>query len=175
VSEGEVLIEIDRTVSTAERNRVGHELLRARLDAARLTALRAALEGVPVLQGFVPPAGASPYEIARTRAALLAQAEQQAAKLAALDQQIAQKRAEASAVAAMIVKLESGLPMVEETAEVRRKAVQIQYGNRIAHLEAQLRLSDQRNELVVQQRRAVEAVAALEAQRRRAPNMPAAS
>jgi len=171
VSEGEVLIEIDRTVSTAERNRVGHELLRARLDAARLTALRAALEGVPVLQGFVPPAGA----IARTRAALLAQAEQQAAKLAALDQQIAQKRAEASAVAAMIVKLESGLPMVEETAEVRRKAVQIQYGNRIAHLEAQLRLSDQRNELVVQQRRAVEAVAALEAQRRRAPNMPAAS
>jgi hemolysin D len=102
---------------------------------------------------------------------MLAQAEQQIAKVASLDQQIAQKRAEASGVAAMIVKLEAGLPIVEETAEVRRKAMNIQYGNRIAHLEAQLRLSDQRNELAVQQRRAAEVTAAreaLEAQREQA-------
>ena len=68
----------------------------------------------------------------------------------------------------MIVKVQTGLPLVEETAEVRRKAMQIQYGNLVAHLEAQLRLSDQRNELIVQQRRTIEITAArqaLEAQR----------
>ena len=44
VHEGQVLVELDRTVSTAERNRVRHDLLRARLDVARLVALRAGLD-----------------------------------------------------------------------------------------------------------------------------------
>jgi hemolysin D len=171
VGERQLLIELDRTVSTAERNRVGHELLRARLDVARLVALRGGLDADLRPQDFTPPAGAPPYEVTRTRAAMLAQAEQQIAKIASLEQQIAQKRAEAAQVAAMIVKLEAGLPLVEETADVRRKAMNIQYGNRIAHLEAQLKLSDQRNELIVQQRRTVEVTAAreaLEAQREQA-------
>jgi len=43
---------------------------------------------------------------------------------------------------------------------VRRKAMSFEYGNRIAHLEAQLRLNDQRQELNVQRRRAAELVAA---------------
>jgi hemolysin D len=167
VHEGDVLIELDRTVSTAERNRVGHELLRMRLDVARLTALRAGLDTASAI-GFAAPADAPAYEVARTRAAMVAQAEQQAAKLAALDQQIAQKIAEGNEIAAVIDKLEAGLPMIEETAEVREKVMRLQYGNKIAHLEAQLKLSEQRHELIVQQRRAIEsaaAKAALEAQR----------
>ena len=79
VREGDVLIELDRTVSTAERNRIGHELLRARLNVARLTALRAGLATAAAI-GFVPPAGAPAYEVARTHAAMTAQAEQHAAK-----------------------------------------------------------------------------------------------
>jgi hemolysin D len=167
VREGDVLIELDRTVSTAERNRVGHELLRARLDAARLVALRAGLETATAV-GFVAPAGAPAYEVARTRAAMLAQAEQQAAKIVALDQQIAQKTAEADEIAAVIDKLKAGLPIIEETAVIREKVMKMEYGNRIAHLDAQLKLTEQRHELIVQQRRAVEtpaARAALEAQR----------
>jgi hemolysin D len=165
VREGDILIELDRTVSTSERNRVGHELLRTRLDAARLVALRAGGDGAA---GFIAPAGAPAYEVARTRAAMLAQAEQQAAKIRSLDQQIAQKIAEASGTAAVIDKLNAGLPIIEETADVREKVMRMQYGNRIAHLEAQLKLTEQRHELIVQQRRAVEvsaATAALEAQR----------
>lgn len=168
VAEGDVLVELDRTVSTAERNRVGHELLRARLDVVRLTALRAGLDADIMPVGFAQPAGAPAYEVQRTRMAMLAQAEQQRAKIAALDQQVAQKHAEADQNAASIAKVQAGLPLVEETAEVRRKAMLIQYGNLVAHLEAQLRLSDQRNELIVQQRRAIEITAArqaLEAQR----------
>jgi hemolysin D len=170
VRTGDVLVEFDRVVSTAERNRIGYELSHARLDIARLSALRAGLDGVTAI-GFAPPADAPPYEVARTRAMMLAQAEQQAAKIMSLDQQIAQKIAEADGVVAVIDKLQAALPLLEETAEVRHKAMLMEYGNRIADLDARLKLTEQQHELIVQKRRAVEAAAAraaLEAQREQA-------
>ena len=168
VKEGQVLIEFDQTSSTAERNRIRLDLMKVRLDIARLTALRTSLEMGSGLASFVAPMGAPPGEIARTQAAMTAQWEQQAAKLVGLDRQIEQKRAEAEQINAMIDKLKAGLPILEETAVVREKAMGIGYGNRITHLEAQLRLTDQRNEVIVQERRAIESLAArqaLEAQR----------
>jgi hemolysin D len=136
----------------------------ARLDAARLTALRAGLDaGIIAPIGFEPPADAPAYVVTRTRAAMQAQAEQQAAKIAALDQQIAQKVAEAEENAAVIAKLEAGLPILEESADLREKVMRMQYGNRVAHLEAQLKLTEQRHELLVQRRRAVESSAARQA------------
>src|SRR5262249_26729192 len=127
VAAGQVLIELDRVVSTAERNRVAFELLGARLDGARLTALRAGLDAPGFAPaGFAPPANAPAHEVARTRAAMLAQAEQQAAKVAALDGQIAQKVAEADENAAVIAKLEAGLPLIEQSAEVREKVMKMQ-------------------------------------------------
>lgn len=171
VREGQVLVELDRTVAAAERNRVRHDLLRAQLDAARLVALRASLEGGIVPADFTPPKEAPIYEVERTRATMLAQANQQVAKIAALDQQIEQKNAEAEAIAAVIVKLTDGLPLVREMAEVREKAMKIEFGNRIAHLDAQLKLNEQRHELIIQHRRTVEIAAArqaLEAQREQA-------
>jgi hemolysin D len=163
VHEGQVLIELDPTVSISERNRVRHDLLRNRLDTARLVALRAALDAGTSNFDFVPPADAPPYEIARTRAGMLAQAEQQTAKLAALDQQIAQKAAEAEEVAAVIAKLKDSLPLIEETAVIREKVMKMEFGNRLAHLDAQLKLSETRHELIVQERRAVESAAARQA------------
>jgi hemolysin D len=168
---GQVLVEFDRTVTTAERNRVANDLLHMRLDGARLQALRAGLDGDLLPVGFSPPAGAPDYQVTRTRAVMTSQAGQQRAKIGALDQQIAQKQAEAESLAATIEKLESGLPLIEEAADVRRKAMKLEYGNRIAHLEAQLKLTEQRAELNVQRRRVVEITAArtaLERQREQA-------
>ena len=71
--QGDILVEFDRTVSAAERNRVGYELLRRRLDAARLVASRCGLDSSTAV-GFAPPAGAPDDEVARTRVAMLAQA-----------------------------------------------------------------------------------------------------
>ena len=65
---------------------------------------------------FVPPPDAPPYEVQRTRAAMQAQAEQQAGKVHALNQQIAQKVAEADRDRATIDKLEAGLPFIDEMA-----------------------------------------------------------
>jgi len=172
VTAGQILVELDHTVSAAERAHVMEDLTTARLDVARLTALRAGLDAggiAPV--GFAPPADAPAHAVTRTRAEMQAQADQQAAKIAALDHQIAQKVAEANETAATIAKLQDGLPWLEKTADVREKAMNLAYGNVIAHLDAQLKLSEQRHELIVQQRKAVEIDAAreaLEAQRAQA-------
>jgi hemolysin D len=89
-----------------------------------------------------------------------AQASEQLAKLASLHQQVEQKLAEAQSVTAAIGKIDASLPLVEETATVRRKAMEIQYGNRIAYLEAQTRLVEQQNERILQQRKLAEIDAA---------------
>jgi hemolysin D len=160
VSEGQVLIEMDHIATTADRDRARYDMIHARLDAARLTALRAGFEHGYVPVDFAPPPQADAYEVLRTRATMMAQAEQQTAKIAALEQQIAQKVAEGDSTQAAIDKLDAGLPFLVETAEVRQKAMNIEFGNRIAHLDAQLKLSEQRHELIVQKRRLVETAAA---------------
>lgn len=159
VTAGQVVIRLDQTIANAERNHVGHDLMASKLDAARLSALKLAFEtGAPAV--FVPPGGASTVQIARARAEMEAQAAAQEGKVAAIDQQIAQKVAEAHSIAANIVKLEASLPMITEQADIRKKAVAIEFGNRISHLDAQIKLADQNNELIVQKQRAQEITAA---------------
>jgi hemolysin D len=170
VSKDQVLVEMDRVTTTAERNRVGYELLNSQLDAARLRALADGLDA-GVVADFNPPSGAPAYQIARTRAAMQAQANQQAAKVSALDQQILQKSAEMEETAIIVAKLTASLPLVEETAGIREKAMRMEYGNRIAHLEAQLKLLEVGHELTAQGRKAAEVAAAkqsLEYQREQA-------
>lgn len=156
VSSGQLLIRLDRTVTTAERKRVGRDLLDAKLDVARLSALRAGIKSGGPLTGFAPPDDAPPEQVAKARAATIAQAAAQEGKVAALDQQIAQKIAEADESAATIDKLEASLPLVQQEAEIRRKAMEIQYGNQIAYIEAQARFLDQTHEIVVQRRHGAE-------------------
>jgi len=164
VTEGQVLVELDRTASVADRNHIFYDLMRARLDVARLVALRAGLDaGAPNPLGFVPPGDAPPREVERTRAAMLAQAEQQTAKIAAFDQQIAQKAAEAEQIATAIAKIEAALPLVVETAQIREKVMRMEFGNRLAYLDAQLKLTDLRHDLKVQQHHAVDVAAARQA------------
>jgi hemolysin D len=156
VTAGQVLIELDRTVTQAERKRVAQDLILTRLDVTRLSTLRENFEALSSLHDLAAPPGASDLDISRTKAAMLAQASEQLAKLASLDQQIAQKRAEAQSVTASIAKIDASLPLVEEAASIRRKAMNIEFGNHIAYLDAQTRLVEQQNERLVQQRKLVE-------------------
>jgi hemolysin D len=66
-------------------------------------------------------------------------------------------------ITATIAKIDASLPLVEQGATIRRKAMEIQYGNHIAFLEAQTKLVEQQNERIVQQRRIVEVEAARQA------------
>lgn len=160
VSAGQVLIELDRTVTQAERKRAAQDLISSELDVARLGTLRDHFASLSESFDIVPPKGASETEVARARLTMHAQAAEQLAKLASVNRQIDQKLAEAQSVSATIAKIDASLPLVEESAEVRRKAMEIQYGNRIAYLDAQTRLVDQQSERLVQQRKLSEIEAA---------------
>jgi len=160
VTAGDVLVELDRTVTQAERKRVGQDLIASLLDVARLSALRRSFNDLAAPLDIEEPAGASEVEIARTRSATLAQAAEQQAKLASVLQQIDQKRAEVQSVTAAIAKIDATLPLLDETLTIRKKAMDIQYGNRIAWIDAQTRLLDQQNERTVQERKLVEIEAA---------------
>jgi hemolysin D len=162
VTSGQVLIELDRTVTQAERKHVAQDLVASQLDVARLMALRDGLSGT-IPADLAPPAGAIETDIARARSSMKAQALEQLAKIASITRQIEQKAAESQSITATIAKIDASLPLVEESATIRRKAMEIQYGNHIAYLEAQTKLVEQRNERLVQQRKLVEVEAARQA------------
>jgi hemolysin D len=163
VTAGQVLIELDRTVTEAERKHVAEDLMASRLDVARLKALRDGFDAATIPLDPAIPNGASEADAARTRAAMKAQAAEQSAKLAAVDRQIEQKLAEAQSTAATIARIDASMPLVEESASIRRKAMQIEYGNHIAYLDAQTKLVEQQNERLIQQRKLVEIAAARQA------------
>jgi hemolysin D len=168
VHAGDLLIGLDDTVTSAERDRVAHDLMTAELDVARLLALKQESDPQSASEAFVAPANAPAHEAAMARAFAFAQAGEQAAKIAALDQQIDQKRAESEEVRAGIAKLEATLPLLQEKDAMRTKLLALEYGNRFAWLDAEQALREAQNDLLVQGRRAVEtdaARAALERQR----------
>lgn len=159
VRAGDALVELDPTAAAADQARLTHDLLQAELDRARLDGLRLAFGGAaPALAA--PPANASPTQLQATEAAMLAQAAEQAAKLAGLDQQIAQKQAEGDEAAAALAKSQASLPWLRQQAELRRELLNVQFSNKLAWLEVEQRLAEQTHDLPVLAARQVEAAAA---------------
>ena len=75
VRAGQVLIELDPTQTAADSTRVEKDLAQAKLDVARLTALKVAIETHRAPR-LVPPADADPAGVEEARAAMQAQADQ---------------------------------------------------------------------------------------------------
>ena len=177
VRAGQVLIELDPTATGADRDRLARDLAQAQLDVARLTALKRTAETGGAAGPLIEPAGAKADDVEQARAALRAQIDQQAAKVAGLDQQISEKRAEAGEVAAMIAKTTASLPMLAEKERLHHKLHDQGYGTSFAYLDAQQQLTDARHDLDVQAARADQARAAgasLERQRAEAGSQFAA-
>lgn len=169
VKAGDVLVEIDTTISAAERDRIRDEYLQAALDAARLKAA-VNLEGDPSAS-FVPPEGASEAQIAFQKSLLLNQVEEINDKLKSLDHQIAQNEGNKAAIAATISKLEQSIPYMQKRAEARETLANQGYGSKLEYLTAQQDLVEHRQELEVQKGRLAEAegaVASFRDQRRQA-------
>jgi len=150
-------------VTEAERRHVAQDRVASQLDVARLAALRDSFEAATVPRELAAPAGASDADVTRTKSSMRAQAAEQLAKLASINRQIEQKNAEAQSITATIAKIDASLPLIEEGASIRRKAMEIQYGNHIAWLDAQTKLVEQQNERIVQQKKLVEIAAARQA------------
>jgi hemolysin D len=161
VKAGDVLIELDPTMTGAEEEHIKNDLVAAQLDIARL---RAALSGNPDLDSqFHPPAGASPTLVKMEREFLAKQVEEHRAKISALDRQRAQKEAERETTSATIQKLEASAPLISERVDIRKYLADKQLGSRLTFLETQQQLTENEKDLVVQKSRLAEADAALAA------------
>jgi len=161
VKAGDVLIELDPTMTTAEGEHIKNDLVAAQLDIARL---RAALsDGDNPESEFHPPAGASPALVNMQREFLAKQIEEHRAKIASLDRQRAQKEAERATTAATIEKLGASSPLIQQRVDIRKYLADKELGSRLTYLETLQQLTENEKDLVVQQSRMQEADAAIAA------------
>ena len=163
VKAGQVLVELDPTISTAERDRLAKELMVARLDAARLEALLG--DGSAPEAKFAGPAGAPAAQVDLARRLLASQAAEHRAQLANLDFQLAQNEANRAAVAANVAKITDAIPLLRQRATARKTLADKEVGSRLTWLEVQQNLVEHEHELVVQRARLAEAEASLGALR----------
>jgi hemolysin D len=171
VRAGQVLIELDPTAAGADQDSLTHDLALAELDVARLNALKQAAETGGAAANLVMPAGASADDKAQVEAALRSQIATQAAKISALDEQIAQHRAEEQEIASTIDKVNASLPLLRQKQRLNQDLRNQGYGTSFAALDAQQALSDAERDLPVEMakgQQAHAAAASLESQRAQA-------
>ena len=148
VKAGEVLIELDPTMNTAELEHMKSDLIAARLDVARY---RAALAGnEDPLDDFKAPPGASPQLIETHRQFLITQVTEQNSKLAEIDRQLAQKEAERDTIAAGMEKLQATIPLLQQRVEVRKYLYGKELGSKLTYLTELQDLVGQQHDLEVQ-------------------------
>lgn len=172
VREGDPLIELDNTITGAERERLRTEWAAARLAVARLNALVAAMEapGTPDPLGtFAPPDEAGASAIATARALLLTEIAEQRFRQLGFIEEIARRQAERSTTEATIRRLAEVIPLVQARAQARGDLAREGHGSRLIFLEAQQQLVEAQHERIIQTARLAEidtAAAALRAQAR---------
>jgi hemolysin D len=161
VKAGDVLVELDATMSAAELGHLRSDLVAVRLDVARL---RAALAGTDAPSAaFTPPEGAPAELIEMQRRFLASQTTEQNAKLAAIDRQIAQKNAERATIRASIEKLEATITPLQQRVNIREQLFQKELGSKITYLSELQELVGQKQDILVQQSRYAETDAAVAA------------
>lgn len=160
VKAGDVLIELDPTISGAESDRLAKELLAARLDVARLRALLSA--GDDPAASFVAPAGASPAQIELHRTLLSHQLEEYRAKLANLDKQYQQAEASRAGAAAQVQKLTLSIPLLQKRVAAFKTLVDKGWGEVLQYLELSQDLVEHQQEFEAQKAKLAETGAVLD-------------
>ena len=161
VKAGEVLIELDPTMTTAEQEHVKSDLMSAQLDVARLQAALSA--GDDPQSAFHPPVEANPAVVRVQQQLLAQQIAEHKAKIAALDRQKAQKEAERETAQATIDKLDASIPLIQERVDIRKQLADRELGSKLTYLETLQQLTDAQKDLVVQKSKLQEAEAAVAA------------
>lgn len=169
VKAGDVLVEIDTTISASERDRLNGDYIQAMLDTARLKAAME-LDGDPLAR-FTAPEGASETQVTLQKTLLSNQVDEIRAKLSDLDHQIAQNTGNKEAVTSTIKKLTDSIPYLKKRAEARKYLLDQGYGSKLDYLTIQQDLIEHQQELEVQKGRLKEAegtLASHQQQRRQA-------
>lgn len=159
VKKGDLLIELDPTLASADAAQSTQTLLSAQVLRARNDALLAYLQGRPAR--FVAPAGTSP-DVARTEQLLVDSAiAQYKAETAGLAQQRAENQAQFAASRAEVAKLREALPYIDRQMSARAELTGKGFYSKLKLLEyEQLRAEHLRN-IEVQQANAARAQASI--------------
>ncbi|WP_249621234.1 HlyD family type I secretion periplasmic adaptor subunit [Desulfuromonas sp. CSMB_57] len=147
VTKGQVLIDLDPTISGADRARIRQEYDAARVDMARLQAL---LQNRATIQ---PSMDADPAYTALQQRLLKDQMEEYLARIAAAREVVAQRQAAIGAIEADILRLEQILPMVTHRAESFRGLYAQGFGSRLEADEAERERIERVQELAASRRR----------------------
>jgi hemolysin D len=161
VKAGEVLIELDPTMSEAERDHLKSDFVAAGLEVARLQA--ALSTRVDPFEDFHPPEGASPALIEMNKQFLLSEVAEHQRKLAAIDRQLKQKEAERDTITAAIGKLEATIPVLSQKVDIRKYLYEKDLGSKITYLTEYQDLVGMQQEVLVQKSKFQEADAAVAA------------
>ncbi|RBH52711.1 MULTISPECIES: HlyD family type I secretion periplasmic adaptor subunit [Pseudomonas] len=169
VKAGDVLVELDTSMTGADIKRLKSDLLAAEVDSARATAL---IESIRTgkepgsLAGHIPQA-APEQEMAAQRW-LQGQYQELRSSLEQIDAEVEQRSAEIQSTRATLASLQKTLPIARRLAEDYQQLLEQQYVPRHAYLEKQQALLDQERDMAVQQSRLAEVSASKkEAERRR--------
>jgi len=161
VKAGDLLIELDPTISGAELGHLKSDLASADLEVARL---RAGLSGnANPLDSFNPPDGAPPALVEMNRQFLISQTAEQRARIAAIDGQLSQKEAERATTAATIAKIEATIPLLQQRVDVRKYLADKEYGSKLQYLTEMQDLVGLQQELLVQKSHIHESESAVKA------------
>ena len=158
VKRDQVLVELEPTDARAERDRLQNELSGADLDVARLKA-------TALGQSFAAPGGVDADAAAVGREQAAAARTELAEKLATLDRQIDQHRAEIAEARAEANRLSALLPIDQQAADVFVNLEKKGYGSKLQLLQAQEKAEDTRRQLDVQRQKAPELEAEIAAER----------
>lgn len=118
VEEGQLLVELDPTLATADESQARQNLLASRLVQGRNGALLAYLDGRST--DFVMPEDAPASTVAVEQQFVRTSIAEYEAQIASLQQQIAQRAAELTSAEVEINKLRLTLPLVDQQLEARR-------------------------------------------------------
>lgn len=144
VTQGEVLIELDATQNSADRDRATSEYRAALVEAARLHALIAG-------QGtFTAPSDADPEFVLLQRQLLRDQTAEYAARVDAARHLILQRQAGVEATKDNLRRLEATVPMENERAAAYRALLAQQYVSKMDYLQFEQQRIDKAQELAGQ-------------------------
>ncbi len=164
VKKGDVLIELEVTGGVNDVDRLLADFDTARADAARLSAL---LEPQPE-KAFAPPGDLPSHLVDLARTQMNAQLAEHRARLAALDSELAKKRAEMRTLAADMARLANVITQAEDRAGRRKTLTDQGFGSFLELSRAQQEVSEAQGNREMAKSRQVEtqaAIAALENQK----------
>lgn len=159
VKKGDLLLELDPTLASADEAQSGQSLMSAQVVQARNDALLAHLEGRSAR--FVPPPE-TPANVVRTEEAFVRSTiAQYEAERSSLGQQRLEKQAELAGAQAEIAKLRESLPYIDKQTAARAELAEKGYFSKLKLLEyEQLRAEHIRN-IDIQQARAQQSAASI--------------